>query len=224
MFTYLLLNIITLLCPVSLSFDRKVYFFRKWPVALLALSPASLFFIIWDVVFTRMGVWEFNPDYLVGLKWLHLPLEEWLFFLTVPFANIFIYEVLVTYWKREAMPKAGKTAAGVLALVLLFLGLFHLDKLYTSFTFLLTSGWLLLNFFVMRPKYLGMFFIAYLIHLIPFAIVNGILTAYPVVIYNNAENLGLRIGSIPVEDSIYSLLLYLMCINLYEYLRGSVKP
>jgi len=50
----------------------------------------------------------------------------------------------------------------------------------------------------------------WLIHLIPFFAVNGVLTALPIVWYNNSENLNVRLGSVPVEDAFYSLLLLLI--------------
>ena len=63
------------------------------------------------------------------------------------------------------------------------------------------------------------FLVSYAICLIPFLIVNGFLTAIPVVIYNDAENLGWRIYSIPFEDTFYGMLLVLMNIVLYEKLK-----
>jgi lycopene cyclase domain-containing protein len=63
----------------------------------------------------------------------------------------------------------------------------------------------------------------YLVSLIPFAVVNGILTSLPVLIYKNEENLSFRIGTIPVEDFFYSMLLLLINITLYEQLKDKRK-
>ena len=53
----------------------------------------------------------------------------------------------------------------------------------------------------------GIFYLSYAIILIPFTAVNGILTGYitpaPIVWYNDAENLGIRFLTIPIEDYLY---------------------
>ena len=51
-------------------------------------------FIPWDIYFTAKGVWDFNPNFIIDVKFLYLPIEEWLFFIIVPYACVFIYEVL----------------------------------------------------------------------------------------------------------------------------------
>ena len=71
---------------------------------------------------------------------------------------------------------------------------------------------------------MGKFYRAYLVSLIPFFIVNGLLTCIPVVTYNNNENLGIRLGTIPVEDTIYLLLLLLMNIVIYEFFKKILLP
>jgi lycopene cyclase domain-containing protein len=52
--------------------------------------------------------------------------------------------------------------------------------------------------------------------LIPFWIINGILTVLPVVWYNDLENLGIRLGSIPADDIAYNLAMLLGIVTIYE--------
>nr|WP_255481250.1 lycopene cyclase domain-containing protein [Pontibacter sp. Tf4] len=104
-------------------------------------------------------------------------------------------------------------------LVLPTIAIFNLGRWYTSITFMLLAIMLLVHLRYFGTKYLGRFFLAYIVHLVPFLLVNGVLTYLPVVWYNNNYNLGLRLVSIPVEDTMYSMLMLLLTISLYEGLR-----
>lgn len=220
--TYLLINIFTIAYPLFKSFEQKVNMVSRWPALLPAIGITAAFFIVWDALFTAMGVWGFNDSHLIGLRVLDLPVEEWIFFFTVPYACMFIYEVMNYFVKKDVLGKVARPFTIVLAVFLSVMGSLHLDKWYTSVTFLTTAGWLGL-IILKRPVWLGRFYVGYLVSLLPFIIVNGLLTGSfldePVVWYNDAENLGIRLGTIPIEDSIYMLLLLLMNTTFYEWLR-----
>ena len=66
-------------------------------------------------------------------------------------------------------------------------------------------------------------YLSFVVTLVFFFIVNGILTGSfieePVVLYNNAENSGIRMGTIPIEDIFYGFLLITSIIVLFEYLN-----
>lgn len=215
-YTYLLLNIVTLFFPFVLSFDKKVAFYNKWPQLVWGIGITGAFFIVWDMLKTHYGVWAFNPEYLIGIYIGNLPLEEWLFFLTVPYACVFIYECLKAYLP-DYLEKPSRYIAPVIALLLFITGVLSYGRMYTFITFLLTALFLVLYINVFKNRLGGYFWMGYIVHLIPFFIVNGVLTSLPVVIYNDAENLGIRLFTIPAEDTIYSMLLLLMNIGIYEY-------
>jgi len=219
MYTYLILHLFTLLFPVSYSFESKVSFYKKWLPLFISIFSVAAFFITWDFIFTSKGIWSFNREYLIGRFLLNMPIEEWLFFITVPYSCVFIYEALNYYIKKDYLKKYSLTITGTLVLILVTVALFNFDKLYTSVTLLLTSTFLIVHWFIFKDKHMGRFYMAYLVHLIPFFIVNGVLTWLPVVLYNDNENLGIRLFTIPIEDSMYSLLLLLMNITLYEWLK-----
>jgi lycopene cyclase domain-containing protein len=61
------------------------------------------------------------------------------------------------------------------------------------------------------------------VHLIPFLLINGVLTAIPIVWYNNDFNLGIRLYSIPIEDAYYSMLLLLLPVTVFELIQARRK-
>ncbi|MCC9136303.1 lycopene cyclase domain-containing protein [Pontibacter silvestris] len=219
MYIYLYLNIFTITFPLLLSFDKKVAFYKSWPALFPAMLVNVLVFMAWDVLFTDLGIWGFNEEYLLGITVFNLPLEEVLFFVTVPYACVFIYAVLNAYITKDILRPYAKIIAVLLMLSLSCIAAFNSGKLYTSVTFcsLVVMHLLHLRFF--RDKFLGRFYLAYLVHLVPFLLVNGVLTYLPVVWYNNNYILGLRIVSIPVEDTMYSMLMLLLPITVYEGLQ-----
>ncbi len=218
--TYLLINFLTVLFPVILSFDKRVRFYQSWKYIFPGLIISGLLFLFWDYLFTIYGVWSFNPDYIRGIYFLNLPIEEILFFVTVPFACIFIYECLNYYIKRDLLVSVSVYITYSLILLCTVLLVLFYDKVYSLITFGLLLVILLFAQFVFKLKYLSRFYLAYMVSLIPFYIVNGLLTSIPVVMYNNEENMAFRVGTIPFEDHFYSMAMLLLNIMFFEYFRN----
>lgn len=225
-YTYFLILLTSLAGPLFLSFDKKVHFNKKWKFALPAMILPAILYIIWDSWFTRIGVWSFNEEYITGIKLFNLPIEEILFFFIVPYCCIFIYECVRCYLPDLKCTKRADYILGAISLALLIFGLLYYDRIYTASTFILTSLFIAIilscrNFF--RDFHTNAFFISYGVILLPFLVVNGFLTAIPVVLYNDTENLGFNIYTIPFEDVFYGMLLVMMNIALYEKLKNRKK-
>ena len=184
-------------------------------------------FIPWDVIFTINGVWGFNSDYFLGFEIFSLPLEEWLFFICIPFACVFTHYALLLYFPNLKLNKVATKAISIsLVLILFILALANYDKWYTlvNFSLAIPLTWLVYKY---NPQLLQHFLLTFLVMLIPFFIVNGVLTGSwidnQVVWYNDAENLGIRMGTIPVEDSIYAYSMILKNLYFFEYLCSRFK-
>jgi len=217
---YLLINIATVFFPIVLSFDQKVSFFSKWKYIFPGLVVSGLLYLLWDYLFTINNVWSFNQDYILGITFFELPLEEILFFITVPFACIFIYECLICYFNYNIPKRLYQIITAVLIILSLVLGAFYSDRLYSLINFVTLAVILLYTIFKKPKLNMGKFYIAYAVSLIPFYIINGILTAIPIVMYNNAENMNFRVGTIPFEDHFYSMSLILLNLLFFEYFRN----
>ncbi|CAI8357030.1 MAG: Uncharacterised protein [Cryomorphaceae bacterium] len=221
---YLLLNVFTISVPLIRSFESKVAYYKSFSALFKSMAIVSTVFIVWDVIFTEMGVWGFTEDYLSGIWLLGLPLGEYLFFITVPFSCVFIYRVLIYFFPNDLMSKkVAYYVSEFLIGISMSLGVIHHDKWYTSTTFLGLGVTLLLLTRVAKVDWLHRFYPAYAIAILPFFIKNGILTGSfletQVVWYNNAENLGIRLGTIPFEDVFYGMLLILGTVYFYERFR-----
>jgi lycopene cyclase domain-containing protein len=97
------------------------------------------------------------------------------------------------------------------------------SHLYTTITFGFLFITLLALLLTRHTAHLSHIILAWIIALLPMAYVNGVLTSKPVLIYNDAQNLGIRIGTIPLEDFFYNMVYMLWMITVYEILRKEHK-
>ncbi len=220
-FTYLFIMLFSLAGPLALSFDGRVNFYKKWKFALQAGIIVAIPFVVWDSLFTKHSFWGFNSERILGIKWLDLPIEEISFFIVIPFCCIFIAELL-SFFNYQFPGKFWNNLSLIIGIGLFCIGIRFFDQWYTLLSFGL-GGLSIIVLFFMKAINWNRFWLLYLIHLIPFLVVNGFLTFYPVVWYNNAENLGIRIGTIPIEDTSYSLIALSWNVYLYELFKRK-KP
>ncbi len=218
---YLLLDGFTLLCPLVLSFEKKVHFYRSWKSAILASLIVAIPFLIWDFYFTEKGFWGFNPEYISGIYLFHLPLEEYLFFIVVPVACTFIYEVCKYFFRNYELRLFNRIfqfAIPAYALLLVLIGDIGYYTLSVEITAALVLAWMMLN---PAYKYTGL---AFVFSLLPFFLVNGILTGSfipgEVVWYSEAQKVEPRLFTIPMEDILYSFSLVVPNMLLFEKIKA----
>lgn len=224
-YLYLIIDIACISIPLIASFYPKHAFYKEWKYFFPANIFVAILFLVWDYYFTKIGVWGFNPDYLSGIFILNLPIEEVLFFIAIPYASVFTYFALKYLIKIRQISKFTNGLSIFLLAILITAGVFNLDKSYTSLTFILTSAFLFITF--IKKINVSYLYLSYLF-IIPFFIAsNGILTGSliesPIVYYNDNENLGIRLFTIPIEDSVYGFLLIGLNVTGYEFIARRFK-
>ncbi|WP_034261756.1 lycopene cyclase domain-containing protein [Altibacter lentus] len=232
-YLYLYLNIGSFLIPFLFSFHPKLQFYKKWRSLFTGIAVMMVFFISWDVIFTRNGIWGFNDAYITGYKLLNLPIEEWLFFICIPYACIFTHYSLQYFFPKGSntgfsfafSEKTTRIFYVLLQSVLIVSLWYFYDRWYTLINFCYTI--LILGLvFNYQKEVLSTFLPTFLVILLPFFLVNGVLTGSwiedPVVWYDNTENIGLRIGTIPVEDSVYALGMLLTVLGWMEWKKVKI--
>lgn len=217
--TYYIILGASVLYPLAQSFERRIFMHKKMQFIFPGILFSATLFIIWDILFTRSGIWKFNHEYTKDFYLLDLPLEEWLFFLIVPYCIFFLHEVLRFFVRRFHYPRFSKIVIWVLLLTGSVSLPFVYDKTYTFTAIAFVIPFLLLQLFIKSYRsWFSGFLLTYVVSFIPFIVVNGFLTRLPVVIYNNNENLSFRFTTIPVEDFIYLLGMLLPAFTIYHFL------
>jgi lycopene cyclase domain-containing protein len=98
---YVLVLAATLLFPLVLSFDKRLPIWKNFGSLACAMLFVSVPFWIWDVIVTERGHWSFNSQYIIGVVFLGLPIEEWLFFIVIVFVSVFTWEALKVVLKEK---------------------------------------------------------------------------------------------------------------------------
>ncbi len=216
---YLVVDLLSISVPLLVSFHPRLNLHHRWMALFAAIGLSLIPYVIWDVYFTVNGYWGFNPQYLTGIYLFHLPIEEWLFFICIPYACVFTHLSLLEINPRMQLSKSATQRISYLLFVVFALFLvFNWSKAYTAVDMIFGIIVLSLTLWK-RPELLRSFYLTFLVMLIPFFIVNGILTGTGIegniVWYNDEENLGIRMGTIPVEDSVYAFSMILLNLLLF---------
>jgi lycopene cyclase domain-containing protein len=177
-------------------------------------------FIAWDVWFTSKGVWWFNMNYTLGISLARLPIEEWLFFICIPFSCVFTYFCFDKFFKLEWLSGFNNMVVFISVIVCSVIALLHYDKIYTLVTAVATLSTLIYLHFIAQEDWITKASLVFTILMLGFFPVNGVLTGSglesPIVNYNPGDFLGIRVQTIPVEDAVYGYTQFLLVLYFFK--------
>lgn len=216
-YEYLFLNLIILIGPLSLSFDKKVFFRQYWKNVFSAILISSLIYLTWDFLVTDIH-WHFNPERTVSFFNFSLPAGEILFFITVPYACLFLWQVLLSRVRDDSWQVSNKFYFIFIIFLLSSFYFFFAGKYYTALVamaiFMISSLDFSLQSYIFKYKIYPVFFI--IITLLIF-IFNGYLTSRPIVLYNKYVQLDFLVRTIPIEDFFYGYSHLFLNVILYTF-------
>ncbi|KOS06567.1 hypothetical protein AM493_11380 [Flavobacterium akiainvivens] len=238
---YILVNLACFMVPFIFSFHPKLKFYLKWKAFVIGALAMMAVFIPWDVYFTSQGIWGFNTKYTSGLFIGNLPVEEWFFFICIPYACLFTYHCIGVLVKKVPFAAVCKALAWIFAIASILIAGLNMGKWYAFTAHLFCGVFLLLHLLWLKSSYLPRFIFVFILILPPFLASNGVLTGvdfwnYPfintnpegiaekIVWYNNNHNLGLRLFTMPADDLAYGLTMLLLCVTVFEWLNKKENP
>lgn len=218
--TYLTVLFFTVIICFIASFDRRIQFHKQFITFLKAGILVAIPFIAWDVWFTALGVWWFDTSYTLGIVIFGLPLEEWLFFICIPFSCVFTYYCVDKFFKLDWLDGFNNLIVFISIIALSVIALLHTDKIYTLVTSILTVLTLIYLHFFAKATWISRASFLFTILMVGFFLVNGVLTGTgidsPIVNYNPKDFLGIRMLTIPVEDAVYGYSQFLWVIYFFK--------
>ena len=221
---YLLLNLLILAGPLVMSFEKQIHFVDKWRYAFPAIIIVAIPYLFWDSLVTGSH-WWFNEKYVIGYRLAKLPIEEGLFFFTVPFAALFCWEVIGFYYRHDRkIYFMRRVRYALYSLQLIGLLFFARGKEYTGLMLIFLGAAAIIDRVLKTNLFVHARLFVYLAILIGFILIfNGYLTGRPVVFYGESYQLGIRVGTIPIEDFGYGLSLILLVTVFYEKFKNFTK-
>lgn len=222
-YTYSLILFLTVIICFIASFDKRILFNHYFGAFIKAVILVAIPFIGWDIWFTSKGVWWFNTDYTMGIVIAGLPIEEWLFFIFIPFSCIFTYFCFDRFFKLDWLLGFNNLIVYVSLIVCSVVALLHYEKIYTLVTALVTIITLIYLHFIARVAWIGKASLVFTILMLGFFPVNGVLTGTglenPIVNYNPDDFLGIRILTIPIEDAVYGYTQFLLVLYFFKLFK-----
>lgn len=223
-FAYLLFNIFVFIPVLILSLITDVKPYKNWRGLAAGYLFVSIPFVLWDIWAAGAGHWGFNGLYVYEWRMFGIPYEEVLFFVTVPYAMMYVWGVVN---KHVAAKRISDTWAN---LVLVFIALVSVVLLarywpngYTRSAMLAT----ILCCYVVSYLKIAQnmrFWIFQLALVSIFLVANGFLTALPIITYGENSIIGIRILTIPLEDFFFNFAFINLFLVTYEKFKTVTKP
>lgn len=219
-YTYSLILFFTVIICFIASFDKRLLFNQHFGAFIKASVLVAIPFIAWDVWFTANRVWWFNTDYTLGIMIAGLPLEEILFFICIPFSCVFTYFCIDKFYKLTWLSGFNNLIVFVTIIVCSVIALLHYDKIYTLVTAVVTIATLIYLHFIVRVDWISKASMVFMVLMLGFFPVNGVLTGSfienPIVNYNPKDFLGIRMITIPIEDTVYGYTQFLLVLYFFK--------
>ena len=101
-FSYIAVLVFIFLGTVWLEIILKARVYQKLKRLILTIIPVVVLMVIWDYYAIINNHWFFDPEKTTGITLIgFLPLEELLFFITVPIAALLSFEAVRSIKKEK---------------------------------------------------------------------------------------------------------------------------
>jgi len=213
-----LLNLILILVPFLLTFDKKAEVFNGWKAIFPSVAITGIVAVIIKIIFTRYKLVLYDYNLTSGISFFEVPGESALFCFTVPFAGICTYNYLNSRFPKNELEKYSLALSNILLGLSIAIIFFAYTKAYPVITF---SLFLLLLFYieyVNTYRFMYRFYRVYGLFILVYAL-SQLLFNSGAIAYHVAHTIKFNVAYVPFENYFLLGLLLLSAIYLFEFFK-----
>jgi lycopene cyclase domain-containing protein len=223
---FLILYIALFAVPLLSAYHPAIMWYRNFRAVSLAILVSGGFFLVLDSIFVHASVKGTADVYLSGISIFSLPIETILFYICVPFANLFVYEIVRMHvFHRKWCFACDEVIVGAAVVASIVLASFT-DRVYTvsiaSIAIVLSIG----HVYKIKKNYQ----FVYLATCIPLLFFYILLSRYlsggsayaeslPIVWYADRAISNIQILSVSIEELLHFYVIQLLAVTVYEHFR-----
>ena len=113
-YEYLILMAACVAITLPLEFLLRARVYRRLPLMLPTILVVVIAFGAWDLLGIARDHWTYNSEFITGITFGIIPLEEIVFFIVIPLCALLSYEGVTTvlnFFKRKRTAKGARDAA-----------------------------------------------------------------------------------------------------------------
>lgn len=219
-YTFLLLALGLLVLPLVFNFHKNIFKNGNFKAALGASLISAIIFSTLAVVLQLLGVLIYSTDRTIGVLFKDIPIEQYLLNFSFSLVGVSLYQYLnISFPKNDLQRYSLAISNLLLGLCIAFL-FFGYSKWYTLLTFSTLLLVLFLIEYVGKLRFMYKAYRAFMVMLIPFYLVYGVLFWNGILKVSQNGLFGLYIAKIPLENHFIALSTLLVSVYMFEFFRS----
>ncbi len=214
-----LLNLILILIPLGLSFDKRGRVFKDWRAIIPTVLFTGILAVVIKLTFTNYRMVSYDPELFGGIYFYEIPLESVLFCFSVPFAGLIGYNYLNSHFPNNDLEIYSLAFSHVLMGLSVAVLFFAYTKIYAVVSF---SAFLLLLLYieyVNKYRFMYRFYRLYVVFFFLYGLAALLFTGIKAPKYNEPQGLEFKLVAIPFENYFLLGALLLCAVYLFELFK-----
>lgn len=217
-FAFLFLTLGLIVFPYFLHLDKKILNKETFKATISASLVSAIIFSAITLAMQLAGLLFFNIDSTIGVVIGHIPLELYLLNFSFSFAAVSVYQYFNIRFPKNDLQKYSLAVSNLLLGLCVAFLFFGYTKWYTLLTFATLAIVLFSIEYIGRLRFMYKAYRAFLVMLVPFYLVYGILFWNGVLHVAENQLTGMFVAKIPIENHFVALSMLLVSVYIFEFL------